>query len=232
MSLQRLLPKSLPMLNFRRASEKDRNIISSLISTTPEGAAAFSVLHTASGELAEFFLTGEDENGIIRSIIFDSGDEYFLIYGDEFPDLLTQSKKNLMIFSGNSCRAGSTEKLEGREIMQLYSLLSGEDKLSFDNERRYVLRLRAVNSGLAAVFGIKKDGILISSAAISSMNGKYAVISDVFTRQEYRRRGLAYECLMSATDFALKNGRIPVLLCEDKMCPYYEKAGFVIYGKM
>ena len=38
--------------------------------------------------------------------------------------------------------------------------------------------------------------------------------------------------LHEAAEFALKNGRIPVLLCDEKMCSYYKKAGFEIYGKM
>ena len=72
----------------------------------------------------------------------------------------------------------------------------------------------------------------MSSASVSSMNEKYAVIADVFTATEYRRKGFALACLVAAVKFSLKNGKIPMLLCDEEMCPYYEKAGFEIYGKM
>ena len=137
-----------------------------------------------------------------------------------------------MIYNKSTAEAGDARMLQGREILALYKLLSGKSTLSFDDERRYVLRLRAVNAGLAAVFGIMEEGRLVSSASVSSMNDKYAVIADVFSDEGYRCRGLARRCLMSAVGFSLSRGRIPVLLCDEKMCSYYEKAGFVIYGKM
>ncbi len=220
------------MLKFRKAVKEEKEKISSLLNSTPEGAVAFSVLHTSCDSIADFFLLGENEDGKIESVIFDSGDEYFLVYGNEFPPLLTRCEKTVMVYNKSSYEKGRAEILVGREILELYKLLSGKNILSFDDERRYVLRLRAVNAGLAAVFGIKEGGRLVASASISSENEKYAVIADVFTEKEHRNKGLARESLMSVTAFALKNGKIPILLCDEKMCPYYEKAGFEIYGKM
>ncbi len=193
---------------------------------------AFSVLFSSADGISDFFFVGEDENADVKSIVFDTGDEYFLVYGEEFPELFTQCRKCIMIYSKSTAEEGSAEMLQGREITELYRLLSGKNTLSFDDERRYVLRLRAVNAGLAAVFGIREGERLVSSASISSMNEKYAVIADVFTDKDFRSRSLARRCLMSCVDFSLKNGRTPILLCDGKMCPYYEKAGFIIYGKM
>ncbi len=220
------------MLKFKKAEKKDKNILCSLLNSTPEGAVAFSELIMSTDDISDRFLAGEDDNGNIRSIIFDTGNEYFLVYGDEFPELLARSEKSVMMYRKNACEEGNAQLLRGKEILELYKLLSEKGSLSFDDERRYVIRLRCVNSGYAAVFGIKKDGRLVSSASVSSMNEKYALIADVFTEKEYRSKGLAYDCLMTATDFALKNGKIPFLLCDEKMYPYYEKAGFEIYGKM
>ncbi len=220
------------MLKFRKAAKEDTDKISSLISNTIEGAMAFSVLHTSTDGISDFFFIGEDENADVKSIVFDTGDEYFLIYGEEFPELFTRCRKCIMIYNESTAEEGSTEMLQGREITELYRLLSGKNTLSFDDERRYVLRLRAVNAGLAAVFGIREEGKLVSSASVVSENDRYAVIGDVFTDADFRSRSLARRCLMSCVDFALKKGRIPMLLCDDKMCPYYEKAGFIIYGKM
>lgn len=220
------------MLKFRKAVKEDKDKISSLISNTVEGAMAFSVLFSSADGISDFFFVGEDENADVKSIVFDTGDEYFLVYGEEFPELFTRCRKCIMIYNKSTAEEGSAEMLQGREITELYRLLSGKNTLSFDDERRYVLRLRAVNAGLAAVFGIREGERLVASASISSMNEKYALISDVFTDKDFRSRGLARRCLMSCVDFSLKNGRIPMLLCDGKMCPYYEKAGFIIYGKM
>lgn len=220
------------MLKFRKAVKEEKEKISSLTGDTPEGAVAFSLLYSSPDGISESFLLGEDENGDIKSVIFDTGDEYFLVAGEEFPPLLTRCEKTVMIYNKSSCEKGSAEILQGKEILDLYKLLSGKNILSFDDERRYVIRLRAVNAGLAWVFGIREEGKLVSSVSISSMNEKYAMIADVFTDENYRNKGLARECLMSVTDFVLQNGKIPILLCDEKMCPYYEKAGFEIYGKM
>lgn len=220
------------MLKFRKAAKEEKEKISSLINDTVEGAVAFSALATASDGISELFLLGENENEDVKSIVFDTGNEYFLVYGEEFPPLLTRCEKTIMIYKGHSTEKGDAELLEGKEILELYKLLSGKDSLSFDDEKRYVSRLRAVNSGLAAVFGIRDNGRLVSSACISSVNNNFAVIADVFTDENYRCRGLARRCLFSAVEYALRKGVAPVLLCDGKMCPYYEKAGFEIYGKM
>ncbi len=220
------------MLKFRRAQKEDKDKISPLICDTVRGAAAFSVLHSSADDITDFFFLGEDEGAEIKSIVYDTGDEYFLIYGEEFPEIFPRCEKTVMIYNKSTADAGDAGMLRGREITELYRLLSGRNMLSFDDERRYVLRLRAVNAGLAAVFGIREEGRLVSSASVSSMNENYALIADVYTKENYRCRGLARQCLMSAVEYSLEKSRIPVLLCDEKMCPYYEKAGFIIYGKM
>ena len=72
----------------------------------------------------------------------------------------------------------------------------------------------------------------MSTTAVSSLNEKYGLIADVFTEKEERGKGYALICLSEAVNFILGKGKIPVLLCEENMCAYYEKAGFEIYGKM
>ncbi len=220
------------MLKFRKAEKKDKDVLSSLLNSTPEGTVAFSELLLSSDNISDCFFIGEDESGEIKSVVFDTGNEYFLVYGEEFPSLFSRTEKTVMVFGKDTGERGSAQALQGKEILELYKLLSGKNTLSFDDERRYVIRLRGVNSGYAAVFGIKKDGRLVSSASVSSVNEKFALIADVFTEKEHRNKGLARECLMAAIDFSLKKGKIPMLLCDEKMCHYYKKAGFEIYGKM
>ncbi len=219
------------MLNFRKAHAQDKELIKALTGSTPEGAVCFAFLMSAGENFCESFLLGE-ENGEIKSIIFDTGDEYFLVFGDEFPELLTRCEKTVMIYEKKEAPWCLAEIIEGRGIQEIYKLMSDRSSLSFDDERRYVLRLRAVNAGLSAVFGIKNDGLLVSCAAVVSLNGRFGVIGDVYTKNAERGRGYALDCLMRAADFILSRGTVPMLLCDEKMCPYYEKAGFKIYGKM
>ena len=219
------------MLNFRKARPHEKELIKTLTGSTPEGVISFAFLVSSGDDFYESFLLGE-ENGEVKSIIFDTGDEYFLVYGDEFPGLLTRCTKTIMVYEENEAKKGAAQSLEGRKIQEIYRLMSQKSSLSFDDERRYVLRLRAVNAGLAAVFGIEKDGTLLSCASVSSMNEKYGLIGDVYTKAQERGRGYAADCLMTAVEFILGAGRIPVLLCDEKMCPYYEKSGFTVYGKM
>lgn len=219
------------MLNFRKARPQDKELIKALTGSTPEGAVCFTFLLCSGESFFEGFLLGE-EDGETKSIIFDTGDEYFLVYGTEFPELLTRCAKTVMIYGKKEAPKGSAEPVMGKEIQEIYKLMSEKSSLSFDDERRYVLRLRAVNAGFAAVFGIKKSGLLVSCAAVSSVNEKYGLIGDVYTKRDERCSGYAADCLMTATEFILSEGRIPMLLCDEKMCPYYEKAGFKVYGKM
>ncbi len=219
------------MLNFRKAQPHEKELIKTLTGSTPEGVICFAFLMSAGADFHESFLLGE-ENNEIKSIIFDTGDEYFLVYGEEFPGLFTRCEKNIMIYEKREAPKGSAEAVEGRSIQEIYKLMSGKNTLSFDDERRYVLRLRAVNAGLAAVFGIKKEGKLVSCTSVSSMNENYGLIADVYTESQERGKGFAADCLMAGVNFILEKGKLPLLLCDGEMCPYYEKAGFTVYGKM
>lgn len=219
------------MLNFRKAQSREKELIKTLTGSTPEGVICFTFLVSSGRDFYESFLFGE-ENNEVKSIIFDTGDEYFLVYGEDFPELFTRCEKTIMIYEKKEAPQSSAKALEGRDIQEMYKLISGKNMLSFDDERRYVLRLRGVNAGLAAVFGIKKEGKLVSCASVSSMNENYGLVADVYTDIQERGRGLAADCLTAGVNFILEKGKIPLLLCDGEMCPYYEKAGFTVYGKM
>ena len=219
------------MLNFRKATSVDKDAIRAFTEQTVRGVICFSFLMSSGAEFYENFLVGEADSEI-KSIIFDTGDEYFLVFGDEFPELLPECHKTLMVYEKKEASGGTAQVLEGREIQDIYRLISGKEKLSFDDERRYVLRLRSKNAGYSEAFGIKKDGFPVSCASVSSMNERYGLIADVFTAMNERKKGYALDCLMTVTEFILSKGKIPVLLCDEKMCPYYKKAGFTVYEKM
>ncbi len=219
------------MLNFTRAKKEERELLLSLTSHTINGASAYSYLFT-NGDFDEAaFFCGRNEAGEIKSLVFNDGDEFIRAYGEEFPDFLPLNEKCLMVYPGTECLRNDSRQITGTELLNVYRLLGG-GILSFDDERRYVLRLKNVNAGLSAVFGIFSDDILVSTAAAGAMNLKYGLISDVFTHPDFRCHGFAATALKSCTAFILSCGRIPYLRCEETMRPYYEKAGFIYYGKM
>lgn len=220
------------MLNFQRAKNEDMKKLLSLCKDTIYGTEAYTFLLSSGESTQDCFWCGKDGNDDIKSLVFDTGDRYIKVYGSEFAAIFTFPDDRIMIYEKSTLPQNGVQVLEGKEIQELYKLLSARDSLSFDDERRYVLRLRAVNKGLARVFCLKKNGKLVSSASVSSMNEKYALISDVFTKAEERGKGLAHISLMSAVNFALEQGKTPYLRCEERMCAYYERAGFTLYGKM
>lgn len=220
------------MLNYTKASREDSPVISDLCRDTPEGTQAFSFLAVSPSEISEAFFCGRDENGDIRTVIFDTGDEYIMAYGKDEVPFMTFSPRYVMICEESLPRDFSVQRLEGKDILEVYKLISGGERLSFDDEKRYVLRLRSVNASYGAVFGIFFGNELVSCASVCAMNEKYALISDVFTREDKRNEGMGRKCVAACVNFALEKGRIPFLRCEEKLCSFYEKAGFVYYGKM
>lgn len=219
------------MLNFTRAKKEERDLLLSLTSHTINGASAYSYLFTHGDCDEAAFFCGRNKEGEIKSLVFNDGDEFIRAYGDEFPDFLPLNEKCLMVYPGTECPRNDSRQITGTELLNVYRLLGG-GRLSFDDERRYVLRLKNVNAGLSAVFGIFDDEGLASTAAVGAMNLKYGLIADVFTHPDFRCRGYASTVLRSCMAFILSNGRIPYLRCEEAMRPYYEKAGFIYYGKM
>jgi len=220
------------MLKFVKATDEDVFILKDLCRDTPEGAEAYTFLTLYPSDVTEAFFCGKDENGVIKSVVFDNGDENIRVTGDGDIPFMSFQPKCLMIYDKHECPSFSAERIDGREIMEIYKLISGKNSLSFDDERRYVMRLRCVNSSLGAVFGIYEKGELVSVSCVSAENEKYALISDVFTREDKRNKGYARRCVDAGINYSLSKGKIPFLRCEEKMCEYYKKAGFSYYGKM
>ncbi len=220
------------MLEFALMTKEQSELLLPLCKDNIGGTEGYSSL--ISGE-DNFFWAGRDEEGHIKSLAFDNSDEFIKVFGDSFPPFLTFNEKCLMVyedkgkvFSSKKCEIKS---ITGKELLQVLRLL-GEGEMTFDDKRRYVTRLRYVNRGLSAVFGIYSDGVPVCCAFVGAVNEKYALISNVFTKKEFRGRGYAALCVAKCISYSLERGLIPYLRCEENMRSYYEKSGFVYYGKM
>lgn len=220
------------MLKFSFPENNDKDVLINLCKDTLRGTECYTELMTDADFGDGAFIKGTDADGNIKSLVFNNGDGFIPVLGEEFPPYVTFSEGNIMVYTSPYVPAGEAELTDGRRLQAFFLMISESEKLSFDDERRYVVRRKRINRNLSAVFSIYDEEKTVSGTAVSAMNEKYALISDVFTRKEYRKKGLAEKCINTALSFILKNGRIPFLICNDDMCGYYEKAGFTYYGRL
>ncbi len=220
------------MLKFSFPENKDKEALLLLCKDILRGTESYTELMTDAVFDEGAFIKGTDFGGNIKSLVFNNGDGFVPVFGEEFPPYVTLSDGNIMIYTSPDSPVGDAEITDGRRLQDFFLMISESERLSFDDERRYVIRRKRINKGLSAVFSVYDNEKIIAGAAVSAINEKYALISDVFTRKEYRKKGLAEKCLSTALSFILKKGKIPFLICSDDMCRYYEKAGFTYYGKL
>lgn len=116
--------------------------------------------------------------------------------------------------------------LEGKSIRDSYRLAKGVDRLPEKTEMRCLYSMLCANHGLGAGFGIYEGEALIAAASVVAVNKAYALIGNVFTAEEHRRRGLAAKTVSAAVRYALEKKLVPVLFCERELSGFYEKTGF------
>lgn len=220
------------MLKFSFPENKDKDALLLLCKDILRGTESYTALMTDADFDDGAFIMGTDDGGNIKSLVFNNGDGFIPVFGEEFPPYVTFSEGNIMIYTSSLSPSGEAELTDGRRLQDFFLMISESERLSFDGERRYVIRKKRINKGLSAVFTISDEEKIISGVAVSAMNEKYALISDVFTRKEYRNKGFAEKCIKTALSFILEKGKTPFLICNDDMCKYYEKAGFTYYGRL
>lgn len=221
------------MLKFSYPEYSEKKKLVSLCKDTIEGCEAYTFLKVNRGPIPDgSFFVGKDDNGVIRSVVFNNGDEHIKVYGEEFSTLFNFDEKCLMIYEKTKLPHYLGEEITGTEIHYVFQMLNNKLDLSYDEEQRYVARVKAVNKGLAKVYVFCVVKLIAATASISSMNEKYAYISDVYTHHRFRERGLAKICIDCALHYCISNGPIPFLRCNEEMRPYYEKLGFTYHGKM
>ena len=217
------------MLKFVRPREEDLAELHELCYEKIWGVEGFSLLEE--GSLYENnFWCGKNDREEIKALIFDNGNISYKVFGEDIPEMLLTEKNCTMIYE--KAFFGMNEnvrELSNGEIEEFYKLYSGSSSLSFDDGARYVSSLRRKMRGLSCFFGIFSENKLISVAAVTGMNEKYALIGNVFTAEQYRNRGLARDCINKCIEFSLSRGKIPCLFCKEEMKDFYKKLGFCEY---
>lgn len=220
------------MLKFMRACEDDREVLKDLCRDSIHGTEVFTFLSAHSGSIEENFWCGKNENGVIKTLIFNDGDDSFLIFGDEYPCELVTGFRHTMIYKAKSCELFSEPKeLCNSRIAGFYKTYSGLSDMSFDDKARYVHVVHCKNKDLCRFFGITENGKLIAVSAVTAMNEKYALIGNVFTHMDYRDRGLAKKCISKCIEFSLLRGKTPFLCCMPHMVNYYKRLGFELINE-
>lgn len=217
------------MLKFIRPREEDREEIKMLCRDSIWGVEGFTLLEEGSSYENSFWC-GKNDNGETKALIFDNGNESYKVFGEDIPEMLLTEKICTMIYEKTSASAAeNVRELSNREIEEFYKLYSGTSSLSFDDSARYVRSLRSKMRSLSCFFGIFSENKLISVAAVTGMNEKYALIGNVFTSEQYRNRGLARDGINKCIEFSLLRGKIPCLFCKAEMRDFYKKLGFREY---
>jgi len=166
---------------------------------------------------------------------FDEAKDFFAFSGnnvfssDENLKKLNLPESGIYILKGKKeLHKSEARLLTGREIQNMYKAISGNSCLSADEEIRYVRYMKAINASLAAVFGIEKDGKFVSFAAVSASNRDTALIGDVFTLPEHRKKGFGAECVKACINFCAQQNKTPFVFCEEKNKKFYENLNFEV----
>ena len=118
------------------------------------------------------------------------------------------------------------EPLRGDALLAMYETVGGPGVRSENTERRYVIRMRAINAGLAETFAVCEDGSLASTASVVAVNDAAALIGDVYTVYAYRFQGYATRLTEACVAHALRQDLTPALYCEKQMKRFYRRMGF------
>ena len=114
-------------------------------------------------------------------------------------------------------------------LSSVYPLLCTQFPLpSF--ETWYVDLFRNISQGAQRVFSVFEGGEAVSCALLSAVTDEAAILSAVVTNENYRKRGLASECIKKALAFAGAR-RVFVMTREPSLNGFYEQFGFAPCGR-
>jgi len=188
------------------------------------GAEAYSFLSVNKNNVPEgvIWLREERENPI--SVIYNNGDMTVIKENGKSP----YPGRVIMKYNGTSPSVSMpAAPLSLADTLDVYRMLGG-GKLSPANEKRYVYRARLMRDGFSRGFGIKKEGLLASFAFVAAENTDSCLIGDVFTLPEYRGRGYAKTCVLTAVQSCLNKTKSAYILCDREMTDFYRRMGFAV----
>ena len=108
----------------------------------------------------------------------------------------------------------------------IYSLFFDSDEFFSEWYRDF---MKALSRDAAACAYVERDGLVVSAAAVPYKTGDGAVLSGVATREGYRLRGFAGDCVRAASARA---GEPIYLRCRKELCGFYEKLGYKNFGEV
>lgn len=217
-------------------NENELSALRKAMSRNPFGCEAYTHLVLNGEKDSELFMCGKNADGKTVRVIFSYGG---ITYSFDSAGCADVFDGELSPFGGNCCERlfsvrfdsdvpeeKNVRLLDGTEIKKAFELIC-DGKMTVGDEQRYVFRVRASAKGLAETFGaFDKRGDLLSTASIVAENEKYSLIGDVFTRQNMRGNGLAGRVCLEACRRAVLRGKVPWLLCGERLLPFYFRLGF------
>ncbi len=227
-------------MKFRQPDESDKEALLALSRDAIGMTDVYTYirLHPDLPQNSRLWL-GEKE--ALLSVIYDDGSYFTVNDTGTGGFLVARAKKGVSLFKKPKDKyrlavmeyAGETfpdgEKpvpLAGKELLSVLRLLSGEETLPDYLEKRYVDIVRGVNAGLCAYRGIYENGALVSCGGIVASNEKYALIGNIFTREDRRGKGLACAVVKTLVNEAKQKDLTPILYCEKGTAGFYRKLGF------
>ncbi len=215
----------MPDLVYRPPAPEETDAVLAFLSRGIAGAEAYTFLRLNREKLPAGCFWCAFEHGAVHSVVYNNGDRTVTVApgADPYPGLV------LMRFAGSvPLPDGRAVPLTNADVPEVYRAVSERESLSPDDENRCVDRMRAMRDGLAAGFGVKENGRLLSFAFITACNETSALLGDVYTRPAYRGWGYAAACVLACVAAA---NRDVYLICEEPLTGFYEKLGFASVGK-
>ena len=215
----------MPEPLFRRPDEKEAALLTALSSRGIAGAEIFTFLKLNAGAVPEGTLFAAVKDGAPVGAALNTGDYTVRLLPGTPP---YEEGLFLLKSAGVPERGGENPvRLTLSNLLEAKTLLAG-GMLSRDDELRYVYRARCMREGLSTGFGIKdENGALLSFAFTVAENGDSALLGDVFTVPEARKRGLAGACVRALDRDCRKRGKTLWTLTEKENLPFYESLQFV-----
>ena len=137
----------------------------------------------------------------------------------------------VMEYRGGIAREFTTTEADPQDVYSLICNVTGQKLQSPAWSPWYVHLSLLKRRGIGRFVGIYENEKLISTAGIYAQDKTHALIAGAATAHNHRGRGLAGELVAALAAEATASGKIPFLLCDDKLCGWYEGLGFTAMGR-
>lgn len=210
------------------SADEIKNVVYACRETTA-GIIPYTCLSADRDFFCENVWLGKDGEKNTVDMVFNDGITVF--YVTDRIILCGAATIKTLVYSPFENESGSVSDenirpLHGKELAQMYALMSGTGTLREEDEQRYVFRVRTDNRNMTFSFGIYEKAVLVSAASVTGMNEKYGLIGDVFTAPSFRGKGYASALIKKCISRITEKGLVPVVYCEEKTAAFYKNLGF------